>query len=164
VVGATSYQYLVDNVEPMDEPLVFDTLHANIAALKNGQVDGLVTDFATAYYIANVQLSNAKLVGRFPTVGSQEYVGLTFEKGNSLVGCVNKAIASLKAYNLFLHRTVLANVTLAPRKVLGVPKEEAEEAARSLLARFGLQDKQAEYPDRLSGGQQQRAASCARSP
>ena len=49
------------------------------------------------YQIGNVQLSNAKLVGRFPTVGEQEYFGLTFEKGNSLVGCVNKALAALKA-------------------------------------------------------------------
>jgi polar amino acid transport system substrate-binding protein len=97
VVGTTSYQYIIDNVEPGDQPLVFDTLDANVAALKNGQIDGLVTDFPTAYYIANVQLSNAKLVGRFPTAGSQEYFGLTFEKGNSLAGCVNKAIATLKA-------------------------------------------------------------------
>ncbi len=97
VVGTTSYQYIIDNIEPEDQPLVFDTLDANVTALKNGQIDGLVTDFPTAYYIANVQLSNARLVGRFPTVGSQEYFGLTFEKRNSLVGCVNKAIASLKA-------------------------------------------------------------------
>ncbi len=83
VVGTTSYQYIIDNIEPEDQPLVFDTLDANVAALKNGQIDGLVTDFPTAYYIANVQLSNAKLVGRFPTAGSQEYFGVTFEKGNS---------------------------------------------------------------------------------
>jgi polar amino acid transport system ATP-binding protein len=63
-----------------------------------------------------------------------------------------------QAYNLFPHMTVLANVTLAPRKVLGLPKEQAEATARELLARFGLADKQDEYPDRLSGGQQQRAA------
>jgi polar amino acid transport system ATP-binding protein len=63
-----------------------------------------------------------------------------------------------QAYNLFPHMTVLANVTLAPRKVLGVPRTQAESTARELLARFGLEDKQAEYPDRLSGGQQQRAA------
>jgi polar amino acid transport system ATP-binding protein len=63
-----------------------------------------------------------------------------------------------QAYNLFPHMTVLANVTLAPRKVLGQSKEEAESSARDLLARFGLEDKQDEYPDRLSGGQQQRAA------
>ena len=97
VVGTTSYDYIVNNIKPSRKPSVYDTLSDNVAALKNGQIDGLVTDFPTAYYIANVQLSNAKLVGRFPTVGKQEYFGLTFQKGNSLVGCVNKALAALKA-------------------------------------------------------------------
>ena len=63
-----------------------------------------------------------------------------------------------QAFNLFPHMTVLRNVTLAPRKVLGFSKEEAEARARELLVRFGLADKQDEFPDRLSGGQQQRAA------
>ena len=63
-----------------------------------------------------------------------------------------------QSYNLFPHMNVLHNVTLAPRKVLGTPKERAEAVARSLLGRFGLADKEGEYPDRLSGGQQQRAA------
>jgi polar amino acid transport system ATP-binding protein len=63
-----------------------------------------------------------------------------------------------QAFNLFPHMSVLANVTLAPRKVLGLPREEAEARGRELLVRFGLADKVAEYPDRLSGGQQQRAA------
>jgi polar amino acid transport system ATP-binding protein len=63
-----------------------------------------------------------------------------------------------QAYNLFPHMNVLSNVTLAPRRVLGMPRSAAEERARELLARFGLADKADEYPDRLSGGQQQRAA------
>ena len=63
-----------------------------------------------------------------------------------------------QAFNLFPHMTVLRNVTLAPRKVLGKSRQEAEAEACELLARFGLLDKKDEYPDRLSGGQQQRAA------
>jgi polar amino acid transport system ATP-binding protein len=63
-----------------------------------------------------------------------------------------------QAYNLFPHMNVLRNVTLAPRRVLGMPQAVAEEQARELLARFGLAEKAKEYPDRLSGGQQQRAA------
>jgi polar amino acid transport system ATP-binding protein len=63
-----------------------------------------------------------------------------------------------QAYNLFPHLTVLDNVTLAPRKVHGVGRAEAETRARALLADFGLADKADEHPDRLSGGQQQRAA------
>jgi polar amino acid transport system ATP-binding protein len=63
-----------------------------------------------------------------------------------------------QSFNLFPHMTVLANVTLAPRQVLGRPRAEADAAARELLDRFGLADKAADYPDRLSGGQQQRVA------
>jgi polar amino acid transport system ATP-binding protein len=63
-----------------------------------------------------------------------------------------------QAYNLFPHMTVLDNLTLAPRKVHGAPRTEAESRARELLGRFGLADKADEHPDRLSGGQQQRAA------
>jgi len=63
-----------------------------------------------------------------------------------------------QAYNLFPHLTVLDNCTLAPRRVHGVPKREAEQRARDLLARFGLEDQADKHPDRMSGGQQQRAA------
>ena len=63
-----------------------------------------------------------------------------------------------QSFNLFPHMTVLRNVTLAPVKVRRVPPAEAEEEARALLARFGLADKEADFPDRLSGGQQQRVA------
>ncbi|MFD1543972.1 amino acid ABC transporter ATP-binding protein [Nonomuraea guangzhouensis] len=63
-----------------------------------------------------------------------------------------------QAFNLFPHMTVLDNITLAPRRVHGVAKAEAEEQAGELLARFGLADKARSYPDQLSGGQQQRVA------
>ncbi len=61
-------------------------------------------------------------------------------------------------FNLFPHKTALENVTMAPQKVLGRSKAEAEEKGRSLLERVGLVDKLDEYPARLSGGQQQRVA------
>ena len=63
-----------------------------------------------------------------------------------------------QSFNLFPHLKVLDNVTLAPRRVLGLERGPAEQRARELLARIGLADKAAEYPDRLSGGQQQRVA------
>ena len=63
-----------------------------------------------------------------------------------------------QSFNLFPHMNVMRNVTLAPRDVLGLSKADAEERATELLGRFGLADKQVEYPDRLSGGQQQRVA------
>jgi polar amino acid transport system ATP-binding protein len=63
-----------------------------------------------------------------------------------------------QAFNLFPHMSVLDNVALAPRKVLGLGRAEAEARALELLERIGLADKAREYPDRLSGGQQQRVA------
>jgi polar amino acid transport system ATP-binding protein len=63
-----------------------------------------------------------------------------------------------QSFNLFPHLTVIENVTLAPRKGLGLSRNEAEERAMVLLRRIGLVDKAREYPDRLSGGQQQRVA------
>jgi polar amino acid transport system ATP-binding protein len=63
-----------------------------------------------------------------------------------------------QSFNLFPHRSVIDNITLAPSKVLGFSSEAAEAQAMELLTRFGLADKAADYPDRLSGGQQQRVA------
>jgi glutamate transport system ATP-binding protein len=63
-----------------------------------------------------------------------------------------------QSFNLFAHKTVLDNVTIGPMKVRKVPKDEAREHARRLLARVGIEDKADSYPAELSGGQQQRAA------
>ncbi len=63
-----------------------------------------------------------------------------------------------QSYNLFPHLTVLDNCTLAPRRVHGLSKSEAETRARDLLSQFGLADQAEKHPDRMSGGQQQRAA------
>ncbi len=63
-----------------------------------------------------------------------------------------------QSFNLFPHMTARRNITLAPTRVLKMPRAQADEEARQLLDRFGLLDKADEYPDRLSGGQQQRVA------
>jgi polar amino acid transport system ATP-binding protein len=63
-----------------------------------------------------------------------------------------------QAFNLFPHMSVLDNVTLGPRRALGMPRAAAEAEARDVLTRFGLAEKVDDYPDRLSGGQQQRVA------
>jgi polar amino acid transport system ATP-binding protein len=63
-----------------------------------------------------------------------------------------------QAYNLFPHLRVLDNLTLAPRRVHGVPREQAEDEAVETLRRVGLADKARSWPDELSGGQQQRVA------
>jgi polar amino acid transport system ATP-binding protein len=63
-----------------------------------------------------------------------------------------------QSFNLFPHMSVLENVTLAPIKVLGLSRSEAEDKAMQLLKRIGMDPKAKDYPDRLSGGQQQRVA------
>ena len=63
-----------------------------------------------------------------------------------------------QSFNLFPHMSVLRNITLGPRKALGLSKAAADARADELLARFGLSDKRDDFPDRLSGGQQQRVA------
>jgi polar amino acid transport system ATP-binding protein len=85
--------------------------------------------------------------------------GETITNGRVDVNAVRREIGIVfQAFNLFPHMTVLHNVTLAPRKSLGLSKAQAEGRARELLKRIGLEEKADEYPDRLSGGQQQRVA------
>jgi polar amino acid transport system ATP-binding protein len=79
-------------------------------------------------------------------------------RGVDLDGLRQEVGIVFQSFNLFPHMTVLENVTLAPRKVLGVSRKEAAEQALTLLSRIGLREKADEYPDRLSGGQQQRVA------
>jgi polar amino acid transport system ATP-binding protein len=79
-------------------------------------------------------------------------------RGVDLDGLRQEVGIVFQSFNLFPHMTVLDNVTLAPRKVLGVPRRQAAQQAHTLLARIGLDEKATEYPDRLSGGQQQRVA------
>jgi polar amino acid transport system ATP-binding protein len=75
------------------------------------------------------------------------------------VNLVRRRIAIVfQSFNLFPHMSVLGNVTIAPRKVLGVDDREARTQALELLERFGLAEKRDDFPDRLSGGQQQRVA------
>jgi polar amino acid transport system substrate-binding protein len=95
-IGTTSYDYIVENVQPDVEPSVYDTLDAGVAGLKAKQIDGLVVDLPTAFYITAAQLENSKIVGQFPTVGEQEHFAMVFEKGSALVPCVNEALAALK--------------------------------------------------------------------
>jgi polar amino acid transport system substrate-binding protein len=94
-VGTTSYDAIVDVIQPEQDPSVFDRNIDAITALKNGQIDGLVVDFPTSLYITAVQVPNSKVVGRLPA--GEEYFGLVFEEGNPLRDCANEAIAALHA-------------------------------------------------------------------
>jgi polar amino acid transport system ATP-binding protein len=85
--------------------------------------------------------------------------GVEINRRGTNVNRVRRGIGIVfQAFNLFPHMTVMRNVTLAPRTVLGRGRGESEARARALLDRFGLAEKASEYPDRLSGGQQQRVA------
>jgi polar amino acid transport system substrate-binding protein len=96
-IGTTSYTYITEFIKPSKQPAVFDTNDAAVAALKNGQIDGLVVDLPTAFYVTAAQVPNSKIVGQFPTSDAGERFGMVFQKGNKLVGCVNHALNQLKA-------------------------------------------------------------------
>jgi polar amino acid transport system substrate-binding protein len=95
-VGTTSFDYIEQNIQPEQDPGVYDTNNDAIRALENGQVDGIVVDLPTAFFITAVQIDGGVIVGQFPTVGQQEYFGMVFEEGNPLVECVNQALGRLK--------------------------------------------------------------------
>jgi polar amino acid transport system substrate-binding protein len=95
-VGTTSYDYVVDNIQPDVEPAVYDDQAGAVQALKNGQVDGIVVDLPTAFYLAAVEIENGVIVGQFPSVGGQEYFALAFGKENPLVECVNRGLQAIK--------------------------------------------------------------------
>ncbi|MGH2676093.1 MAG: ABC transporter substrate-binding protein [Actinomycetota bacterium] len=96
-VGTTSFDYIEQNIQPTEDPGVYDSLNDSIRALKNDQVDGIVVDLPTAFFITAVQVEDGVIVGQFPSVGQQEYFGMVFEDGNALVECVNEALDELKA-------------------------------------------------------------------
>jgi len=100
-VGTTGLTYITNDIQPTQQPRVFDTLSEAAAALETHRIDALVTDTPTAQYMASAQLKHAVLVAQFPPVG--EHYGLLFHLGNPLVNCVNKALATLKA-NGTLHQ------------------------------------------------------------
>jgi len=99
-VGTTSYSTITDIIKPTKDPSVYDTNDAAIAALKARQIDGIVTDLPTAFYMAGAQLKNGTVVGQFalPTASTGgEHFSLVLAKGNPLTDCLNGAIAAMTA-------------------------------------------------------------------
>jgi polar amino acid transport system substrate-binding protein len=96
-VGTTSYTYIVDNIKPTQAPSVYDTLDAAIAAVKAGQIDGVVVDLPTAFYMTAAQLDNSTIVGSLPTAGGTvEHFSIALNLNSPLTACVNAAIAAIK--------------------------------------------------------------------
>lgn len=96
--GTTSYDTIVNLIKPTKEPRVYDSNDAAITALNNKQIDGLVVDLPTAFYITAAQMDNGVIVGQFaPTGSEQEHFSLVLAKGSALTACVNGALAAMKA-------------------------------------------------------------------
>jgi polar amino acid transport system substrate-binding protein len=95
-LGTTSFDYIEQNIQPTEEPAVYNDLNGAVQALKNGQVDGIVVDLPTAFFITAVQIPKGVIVGQFPTVGAQEYFALALEQDSALTECVDLALQALK--------------------------------------------------------------------
>lgn len=96
-VGTTSYSYITDQIQPTAAPMAYDSMDAAISALKAKQIDGIVADLSTAFYMVGAQLDNGVIVGSLPTVGEVEHFSILLSKGSPLTACVNEALAALKA-------------------------------------------------------------------
>lgn len=97
-VGTTSYDYIVKNIKPDQQPAVYNNSNDVNSGLKTGGIDGIVVDLPTAFIIVGAEeVPNSVVVGSFPAKGGGDHFGAVFAKGNSLVNCVNQELAKLKA-------------------------------------------------------------------
>jgi polar amino acid transport system substrate-binding protein len=95
-IGTTSLDYIEQVIQPDTPAQVFDDNAAAKASFDAGQVDGLVFDLPTAYYVTAVEIPDASIVGVLPREGESEELGFLFEEGSPLVPCVNEALATLR--------------------------------------------------------------------
>lgn len=94
--GTTSLTAIRDEIQPDQDPLVFPNTNVAKQALLNGQVDAIVTDLPTAFYITAVEIPGSTIAGQFQATGEQEEFGMLFGKGSDLVPCVNQALTELR--------------------------------------------------------------------
>jgi polar amino acid transport system substrate-binding protein len=95
-VGTTSLDFITEVVQPDEEPFVYNDNSAAKAALDAQQVDGIVLDLPTAFYVSAVEIEGTAVIGQFPTTGdAPEQFGLVFEEGNPLRECVDAALEHL---------------------------------------------------------------------
>lgn len=95
--GTTSLTAIRDVIQPESDPAVFEDTNAAKQALQNDQVDAILADLPTAFYISAVEIPKSTIVGQFqPETGEHEEFGMLFEKGSGLVSCVNQALAALR--------------------------------------------------------------------
>ena len=116
-IGTTSLGYINDSIQPDKDPRVYDTSNDVIAAINAKQIDGLVVDLPTAFFLVGAEeVKNGKVVGQFPSTGGQEHFGMLFQEGNTLRDCVNEALAELKSDGTLeqIQTEWLSNKTSAP--------------------------------------------------
>lgn len=95
--GTTSLTAIREVIQPDEDPLVFTDTNAAKQALQNGQVDAILADVPTAYYITAVEIPQGEIIGQFqPETGEQEEFGMLFEKGSELRPCVDQALTTLE--------------------------------------------------------------------
>ena len=98
MVGTTSFNAIEQKVAPNDKPAVFNSNEDAVNALKNGQIEGIVVDLPTGYFVTAAQLDDkGKIVGQFPSDGAPEQFGMVLEKGSTLTSCISKAVDDLRA-------------------------------------------------------------------
>jgi polar amino acid transport system substrate-binding protein len=96
-VGTTSYTAITDQIQPTVEPGVYDTNDLAVQALQNGQLDGLVVDLPTAFYITGAQLDDGAIVGQLPPgTGTPDQFGMVLAKDSPLTSCVSGAVDALR--------------------------------------------------------------------
>jgi polar amino acid transport system substrate-binding protein len=96
-VGTTSYDLIQNVIQPDQQASVFDDNSAALQALQNGQIDGLVTDLYSGFYMRDVQLTGGTIVGQFDVSAQTDQMGLVLELGSSLTACIDEALAVIKA-------------------------------------------------------------------
>ena len=114
-IGTTSLDVITNEVQPTQEPAVYDDLAQAVTDLQNGDIDGIVVDLPTAFFMAAVQIKKGVVVGQFGTT-SNEYFAMAFETGSPLVQCVNLALEEMKADGTLdqIEQQWLADKTNAP--------------------------------------------------
>jgi polar amino acid transport system substrate-binding protein len=96
-VGTTSLDFITDVIAPDAEPFVYNDNSAAKAALDAQQVDAIVLDLPTAFYVSAVEIEGTAVIGQFPAAdGETEQFGLVFEEGSALRDCVNEALTNLE--------------------------------------------------------------------
>ena len=95
-VGTTSYTAITDTIQPESDPSTYDTNDQAVQALKNGQIDGIVVDLPTAYYMTAAQLDDGVIVGQLPAEEQPEQFGAVLAKDSPLTGCVTQAVDALR--------------------------------------------------------------------